>query len=145
MGKLALSYLSLFIQLYNKYNDYKLNKGVAERAQEAARRTINRTLKYFFKTIRKFKVLSKGSNSIIYQIYIIRIYIKLTDAYIKLIKEAIYTSKATKEEKVKKKALKTELKLKGCPTAKGKGLKSAIIQYIYRELVIKRNVLDYRT
>jgi len=65
--------------------------------------------------------------------------------YIELIKEAIFISKATKEEKVKKKALKTELRLKGYPTIKGKGLKSVIIQYIYRELVIERNILDYRT
>ena len=42
-------------------------------------------------------------------------------------KEAIFISKATKEKKVKKKALKTKLRLKGCPTIKGKGLKSAII------------------
>jgi len=47
--------------------------------------------------------------------------------YIELIKEAIYINKATKEEKVKKKALKTKLRLKGCPTTKEKGLKSAII------------------
>ena len=66
IGKPVLSYLSLLIQLYNKHNDYKPDKGVAERAQEAARRTINRTLKYFFKTIRKSKALSRGSNSIIY-------------------------------------------------------------------------------
>ncbi|XTI96197.1 hypothetical protein V2W45_1337275 [Cenococcum geophilum] len=133
MGKLVLSRLSLLIQLYNKHDDHELDKEVAERAQEAARRTINYTLKHFFETVKKSKI------------YIICIYIELTDAYIKLIKEAICTSKATKEEKAKKKALKTELRLKGCPTAKGKGLKSAMIQYIYRELVIERNILDYRT
>ena len=54
-------------------------------------------------------------------------HIKLINAYIKLIKEAIFISKATKEEKVKKKALKTKLRLKGYPTIKGKGLKLAII------------------
>ena len=55
---------------------------------------------------------------------------ELIEAYIELIKEAIFTNKATKEEKVKKKALKAELKLKGFPTMRGKGLKSAIIWYI---------------
>ena len=145
MGKPALSRLSLLIQLYNKHDNRKLDKGVAERAQEAARRTINRTLKHFFETVRKSKALSRGSNSIIYQIYIICIYIELIDAYIKLVKEAIFISKATKEEKVKRKALKTELRLKGYPTIKGKGLKLAIIQYICCELVIERNILDYRT
>ena len=44
---------------------------------------------------------------------------ELIEAYIKLIKEAIFTNKATKEEKVKKKALKAELKLKGFPTIRG--------------------------
>ena len=65
--------------------------------------------------------------------------------YIKLIKEAIFISKTTKEEKAKKNTLKTEFRLKGCPTAKKKGLKLAIIQYIYHKLVIERNILDYRT
>ena len=70
---------------------------------------------------------------------------ELTDVYIKLVKKAIFISKATKEEKAKKKALKTEFRLKGYPTAKGKGLKLVIIQYICYKLVIERNVLNYRT
>ena len=72
-------------------------------------------------------------------------YIKFIKAYIELIKEVIFISKATKEEKAKKKILKTELKLKKYPTVKGKGLKSAIIQYICHKLVMERNALDYRT
>ena len=52
---------------------------------------------------------------------------ELTEAYIELIKETTFTNKATKEKKVKKKALKAELKLKGFPTIRGKGLKSAMI------------------
>ena len=72
-------------------------------------------------------------------------YIKLINVYIKLIKKAIFISKATKEEKVKKNALKMEFRLKGCPIAKRKGLKLAIIQYICRELIIKRNTLNYKT
>ena len=145
MGKPALSRLSSLVQSYNKHDDREPDKGVAERAQEAARRTINRTLKHFFETVGKSEASSRGSNSIIHQIYIIRMHIELTDAYIELVKEATFTSEATKEEKAKKKALKTELRLKGCPTAKGKGLKSAMIQYICRELVMERNALDYRT
>ena len=72
-------------------------------------------------------------------------HIELTKAYIELIKEVTFINKATKEEKAKKKALKMELELKEYPTAKGKGLKSAIIQYICCEFVIERNALDYRT
>ena len=65
--------------------------------------------------------------------------------YVKLIKEVIFINKATKEEKAKKKALKTEFKLKRCPTAKGKRLKLAIIQYICHKLIMERNALDYKT
>ena len=72
-------------------------------------------------------------------------HIKLTEVYIKFIKEVTFINKATKEEKAKKKALKTEFKLKGCPTAKRKGLKSAMIQYICHKLIMERNALDYKT
>ena len=106
---------------------------------------MNCTLKHFFKTTRKFKAFSRSTNSIIYQIYIIYIYIELVKVYIKLIKEVIFINKIIKKEKVKKKALKMEFKLKDYFIVKGKGLKLAIIQYICRELIIKRNVLDYRT
>jgi hypothetical protein len=145
MGKPALNRLSSLVQSYNKHDDGEPDKGVTERAQEAARRTINRTLKHFFETVGKSEASSRGSNSIIHQIYIIRMHMELTEAYIELIKEATFTSGATKEEKAKKNALKTELRLKGCPTAKGKGLKSAMIQYICRELVMEKNALDHRT
>ncbi len=145
MGKPALNRLSSLVQSYNKHNDAEPDKGVAERAQEAARRTINRTLKHFFETVGKSEASSRGTDSIIHQIYIIRMHMELTEAYIELIKEATFTNEATKEEKAKKKALKAELKLKGCPTAKGKGLKSAMIQYICRELAMERNTLEYIT
>ena len=133
------------MQLYNKRNNAKLDKEVIKQAQKATKKTTNCTLKYFFKTVKKSKALSKSTNSIIYQIYIIYIYMKLINAYIKLAKKAIFISKATKEEKAKKKALKTKLKLKGYPTAKRKGLKSIIIQYICYKLVMERNILNYRT
>src|SRR6266568_3781487 len=145
MGTPALNRLASLVQSYNKHNDAEPDKGVTERAQEAARRTINRTLKHFFETVGKSEASSRGTDSIIHQIYIIRMHMELTEAYIELIKEATFTNEATKEEKAKKKALKAELKLKGCPTAKGKGLKSAMIQYICRELAMERNTLEYIT
>jgi hypothetical protein len=65
MGRPALSYLSLLIQLYNKYSDGKPDKGVFKRADEAVKNTKYATLKHFFVTIGAVTRASRLNNSII--------------------------------------------------------------------------------
>jgi hypothetical protein len=65
MGRPALSCLSLLVQLYNKYSDGELDKGVSKRADEAVKNTKHATLKYFFITIGAITRASRLNNSII--------------------------------------------------------------------------------
>ena len=65
IGRPALSYLSLLIQLYNKYSNGKPDKGVSKRANKAAKNTKHTTLKYFFITIGAITRASRPNNSII--------------------------------------------------------------------------------
>lgn len=65
IGRLVLSHLSLLIQLYNKYSNGKLDKGVSKRANEAVKNTKHTTLKHFFITIGAITKASRLNNSII--------------------------------------------------------------------------------
>jgi len=53
------------MQLYNKYSNSKLDKGVSKRADKAAKNTNYITLKYFFITIGAVTRASRLNNSII--------------------------------------------------------------------------------
>ena len=66
MGKPAFNHLFLFIQLYNKHDNAKPDKRIAKQAQETIKRTINYTLKHFFKTVGKSEALFRGTNNIIH-------------------------------------------------------------------------------
>ena len=65
IGKPAYNYFSLLIQLYNKYNNSKLNKGLSKRADKAVKNIKYTTLKYFFITIGAITRASRLNNSII--------------------------------------------------------------------------------
>ena len=65
IGRPALSYLSLLMQLYNKYSNGKPDKGISKRANEVVKNTKHTTLKYFFATIGAVTRASRLNNSII--------------------------------------------------------------------------------
>jgi len=65
MGKLAYNHLSLLIQLYNKYNNSKLDKGLFKRADKAVKNIKHATFKHFFMTIGAVTKASRPNNSII--------------------------------------------------------------------------------
>ena len=115
IGRLALSCLSLLIQLYNKYSNGKPDKGVSKRADEVAKNTKHTTLKHFFVTIGAITRASRLNNSIIQQIYYLYTLKDLAKAYIKLIAK-VSTKKLTVIGKEKKKRLLEELKSQGYST-----------------------------
>jgi hypothetical protein len=65
MGRPALSYLSLLMQLYNKYSDGELDKGISKKADKVVKNTKHTTLKHFFVTIGAITRASRLNNSII--------------------------------------------------------------------------------
>ena len=68
---------------------------------------------------------------------------ELATIYSELIAE-VTEKKTSKTQRVLNAALRNELLKKGFKTKKGKGLKTALIDYICYELVIDRNALDNR-
>ena len=65
IGKPVYNHLSLLIQLYNKYNNNKLDKGLFKRANKAVKNTKHTTLKHFFVAIGAVTKASRLNNSII--------------------------------------------------------------------------------
>ena len=70
-------------------------------------------------------------------------YIELAVIYLELIVE-VTEKKISKRQRVLNIALGNKLLKKGFKTKKGKGLKTALIDYICYELIINRNALDNR-
>ena len=133
MGRPALNYLFLLIQLYNKYSNSELDKGVSKRANKAVKNTKYAIFKHFFITIGAITRASRPNNSIIQQIYYIYTLKDLAKAYIKLITK-VSTKKLTIIRKEKKKRLLEELKSQGYSTDIGQGQKTAVNKYIYNKL-----------
>ncbi len=65
MGKPAYNRLSLLVRSYNEYDDGEPDKGLSERADEAAKNTKHATLKHFFMTMGAVTRASRLNNSII--------------------------------------------------------------------------------
>ena len=70
-------------------------------------------------------------------------HIELATIYSELMAE-VTEKKTLKTQRVLNAALRNKLLKKGFKTKKGKGLKMALIDYIYYKLIINRNILDNR-
>jgi hypothetical protein len=140
MGRPALSRLSSLVQSYNKHSDGEPDKGVSERADEAAKNTKHATLKHFFATMGAVTRASRPNNSIIQQIYHLHTLKDLAEAYMKLIAE-VSTKKLTAMGKEKKKRLLEELESQGYSTDIGQGWKTAVNKYICDKLGYTQTIL----
>ena len=143
MGKPALQRLSSLVSSCNKKDADGDNRAVAERADVAAENTENPELKKFFKTMGNVVRSLGSSNSIAHQIYVNHMHMELAVVYSELMAE-VTEKKISKGQRALNVALGNELSKKGFKTKKGKGLKTALIDYICHELVIDRNALDNR-
>jgi len=141
MGRPALNRLSSLVQSYNKHGDGEPDKGVSERADEAAKNTEHATLKHFFATMGAVTRASRPNNSIIQQIHHLHTLKDLAEAYMKLIAK-VSTKKPTAMWGEKKKRLLEELKSRGYGTDIGQGWKTAVNKYICDKLGYTQTILS---
>lgn len=141
MGKPAYNRLSSLVRSYNEHDDGEPDKGISERADEAAKNTKHATLKYFFTTMGAVTRAGRPNNSIIQQIYHLHVLKDLAEAYMKLIAE-VSTKKQTAVGKEKRKRLLEELESQGYGTDVGQGWKTAVNKYICDKLGYTQTILS---
>jgi len=141
MGKPAYNRLSSLVRSYNEHDDGEPDKGLSERADEAAKNTKHATLKHFFTTMGAVTRASRPNNSIIQQIYHLHMLKDLAEAYMKLIVE-VSTEKPTAMGKEKKKRLLEEFESQGYGTDIGQGWKTAVNKYICDKLGYTQTILS---